>query len=166
MRQSRHRLDEPVGPNGESRARMILAAIRAGGFTQVAAEAYGLPAGLFRRWLRRGRSKRAPRRYRRLAAQVQQAVAQARLKAEIDVLQADARFWLRHGPGRETADTPGWTTPTKPIFHPEDRFAELLAAPEWGELWARLLSELTPFPEARAAVAAVFYGEASPMDSS
>jgi hypothetical protein len=160
MRPTRHRLDEPVGPNGESRARMILAAIRAGGFPDVAAEAYGLSADLLHQWLRRGRLKKGSSRFRRFAAEVRQAAAQARLKAEIDVLKADARFWLRHGPGRETADARGWTTPAKPQFQ-SDRGADLLASPAWSELWLRLLRALTPYPEARAATAAVLYNEES-----
>jgi hypothetical protein len=161
MRGSRYRLDEPVGPNGESRQRMILAAIRAGGFVDVAAEAYGLPVELFRDWLRRGRLKNASSKYRWFAAAVRQAAAQARLKAEIDVFQSDPRFWLRHGPGRESTKSPGWTTPTKPIYEPDNRLADMLASPEWHALYTCLLRALSPYPEARAAAAVALYKEDS-----
>ena len=68
-------------PLTDELARGILAAIRAGGFPHVAAAAYGVDAALWERWLRRGRRKHAREPYRSFARQVEQAQAQARLRA-------------------------------------------------------------------------------------
>jgi hypothetical protein len=157
-----HPLDESVGPNGESRERMILLAIRAGGFPHVAAEAAELPAMVFDRYLRAGRRRRAPRRLREFAERVRQAVAQARLKVEIEVREKDPKFWLQHGPGRETTARPGWTTATRPVFRDKGQEVNPLESPEWARLWPVLLDALTPFPDARAAVAAAIQDKASP----
>ncbi|HMF15055.1 MAG TPA: hypothetical protein VKE94_22220, partial [Gemmataceae bacterium] len=75
------RLDDRVGPNGESREWLILASIRAGGYPHVAAQAYGIRLKRFLCWLRRGRG--------RLAGKVLDAAARARLKAEMTVYEAD-----------------------------------------------------------------------------
>src|SRR5262249_29497525 len=58
--------------------------------------------------------------------------------------------WLRYGPGRETGRMPGWTDPAKPRARREsgdksfNRFQEMLP---------HLLEALSPFPEAREALA-------------
>jgi hypothetical protein len=155
---SRDPLEEPIGPNGESRRWMILASIRTGGFPHVAAAAYGVPAARFARWLRRGQAKGGPTKYRRLYAQVTEAVARARLKAEIGLYQSDPRFWLRYGPGRETSAAPGWTAATRPVYQTDAQRAEGLASPEFQVMVAELLRALGPYPEARAAAAVVLQG--------
>jgi hypothetical protein len=143
---SAHRLDDRIGPDGESREWLILASIRAGGYVHVAARAYGVRSERVLRWLRRGRGP--------LANKLLEAAARARLKAEMAVYEADPRFWLRHGPGKETRDTPGWTALAKPSFEQGyDGAAELLASGELQEILGKLLDGLTPFPDARAAVA-------------
>ena len=129
---------------------MIVAGIRAGGYPHVAAEAAGVPAATFADWLRLGQQKNG-RRYRPFCDKVPPAQGQARLKAEIDAREADARFWLRHGPGKETADAPGWTTPVKAVYRP-DAGGQLLASAEWGFLWLIILQALQEFPDARAAL--------------
>jgi hypothetical protein len=131
----------------------IIASIRLGAFPQIAAEAAGVPADTFADWLRRGRQKTS-RRFRRFYEQVRQAQAQARLRAEMEARELDACFWLRHGPGKETADTPGWTAPIKAGLDtgPEDE--PLLTSPQWALLWRTMLHALEPFPEARRAVIA------------
>lgn len=86
----------------------IVSSIRAGGYAHVAAQAWGVPHRLWRRWLSLGRRRGAPEPYASFCREVQQAEAQARLKAEIETLGADPRFWLKTGPGKDEA--PGWST--------------------------------------------------------
>jgi hypothetical protein len=146
------RLNDRIGPNGETRRWLILASIRAGGYPHVAAQAYGLSAERFLHWLRRARQ--APRKIRRFAARVQEAAARARLKAEMAVYDSDPRYWLRHGPGKETQHAPGWSALAKPVFDASSAGAgELLASPEFQAVLARLMGALDNFPDARAAVA-------------
>lgn len=139
--------------------KQILGYIRAGGFPQVAAEAAGVPREVFADWLAQGRRAGARAPYRAFAWNVIQAIAQARLKAEIAVRDKDARFWLRYGPGREMPGAPGWTGPAKPSTAPAGEI-NALAHPEWGRLWRLMLAALEPFPQARAAVAEALAGDA------
>jgi hypothetical protein len=153
------RLDDLLGPNGETREWLILASIRAGGYPHVAAAAYSVRAELFMYWLHRGRSKKAPRRCRRLSRLVHEAAARARLKAEMAVHEADARFWLRYGPCKETLHAPGWTAAAKPISEAgSGGLATGLHSPEFQAILARITNVLAAFPEARAAVAEALAG--------
>jgi hypothetical protein len=141
----------PLTPEVE---RAILAYIRAGGFPHVAAEAAGIPRAVFERWLRKGRGPRARDRYRAFHAAVQQAQAQARLGAEVAALNDKPLDWLRSGPGRETPDSTGWTGSVRP-GPAQTGSASALSQPEVQALLAVLLKLLEPYPQARAAVAAV-----------
>jgi len=93
----------------------ILASLRAGAFTAVAAEAAGVGASTLREWMARGegRDQRRPedRRYAAFAAQVRGASAQARVAAECEVFKTNPLAWLRYGPGRERPGRPGWSNP-------------------------------------------------------
>jgi hypothetical protein len=156
MPRQRYPLDEPVGRNGESREQMILAAIRGGAFPRVAAEVWGLPGDVLDRWLRQARSqrRRPPRAIVAFAERVRQAVAHARLTAELEIRTKDPKFWLCHGPGRDTKSAPGWTSAVKPAFLPAGGSRDVLASPESQRLCELILRTLTAFPDARAAVAA------------
>jgi hypothetical protein len=90
----------------------IVASLRAGGFPEIAAQAWGISPRTFRRWMRRGDLGMEP--YRSFAAAVREAEAQARLRAELDIFENQPRIWLQHGPGRETETSTGWTTAVKP----------------------------------------------------
>jgi hypothetical protein len=90
----------------------IVASLRAGGFPEIAAQAWGVEPRTFRRWMRRGDRGIEP--YQGFAAAVREAEAQARLRAEMDIFENQPRIWLEHGPGRETETSPGWTTAVKP----------------------------------------------------
>jgi hypothetical protein len=138
-------LHDRIGPNGETREWLILASIRAGGFPNVAAQAYGIPFERFQRWLRRGR----------MARTVREAAARARLKAEMETYEADPRFWLRHGPGKETRQAPGWSALAKPVFETGSDAGELLASREFQAILTQLMGGLNRFPEARAVAAAI-----------
>jgi hypothetical protein len=146
MVRSRHRLTATV-------EREVLAFIRAGGFPHQAAEAAGIPREVFERWLRQGQSPGGPKCYRDFYQAVLQARAQARLKAEVAALSDRPLDWLRSGPGKETADSPGWTAPVR--ARPAERQPEAnpLLDPAFQAFIQALLAALEPFPAARAAAA-------------
>jgi hypothetical protein len=130
----------------------LLGFIRAGGYPHVAAEATGVPREVFAAWLERGRRRRAREPYKSFYRRVRQAMATARLKAELETMTKNPFYWLRHGPGRETSEAPGWTNPVKPTVA-GDKGASLLLTREWRRLWKRMAKALERFPEARQAIA-------------
>ena len=106
----------------------IVEYIRAGVFSHVAASAAGISKTTFHRWMRRG--EREPGIYRDFMENVQQAQAQARAGAEIEVRRGNPLAWLGRGPGRERPGEEGWTDGRS---RPESRpvtAAELDAAAE------------------------------------
>lgn len=126
---------------------LIVASIRGGGYAHMAAETAGIPRDEFDLWMKRGaRSARPP--YRHFWEHVMQAKAQARLGAEMEVRRDDPNFWLRHGPGKEPSEAPGWADARharkRRKRSTRDSLTRLLPA---------LLDALTPFPEARATAA-------------
>jgi hypothetical protein len=144
LSRSRHHLTPAV-------EQAIVAYIRAGGFPHVAAEAAGVPREVFEQWRQRGEEARAPKRYRSFADAVRQAAAQARLRAEVTIHDEKPLDWLRYGPGRETADAPGWTAAVRP--RPLTRDESLLLNPLVQALFTTVLDALGAFPEARITVA-------------
>jgi hypothetical protein len=146
MPRSRHRLTPEV-------EQTLLTYVRAGGFPTVAAAAAGLPADVFARWLRQGGAPGARRRYRDFREAVLQAAAQARMAAEVQVFQKRPLDWLRHGPGRASADSPGWAASVKAPAAGPGRETNLLLLPEVQQLLGLLLDQLGPYPDARAHVA-------------
>src|SRR5258708_2146024 len=131
----------------------IATAIRAGAFPHVAAEPYALPPALHHDYLRLGNQPDATPLYRNFADVIRQAIAQARLKAEMAALDKDPKFWLKSGPGKGTEKNPGWTNPAKPDTAIDDAESALAAHPELLRLGSEILKALEPFPEARFAVA-------------
>jgi hypothetical protein len=140
----------------------ICAYIRAGGYAPVAAEAAGLPRRLFAKWLARGLKRRARGAYRDFAQAIRQAEAQARLGAEMAAYKKDALNWLKSGPGRETPRWPGWSMPVRARPAAGRSAANPPLHPAAARVLAALLRALTPFPEARAAAAAVLSGPPDP----
>jgi len=130
----------------------MLGYIRAGGYPHVAAEAAGIPRETFAVWMKRGRRRGAREPYKTFYRNVRQALATARLKAEVDTIAKNPFYWLRHGPGRETRESPGWSNPVKPGLG-RHKGASFLLTREWGRMWERILKALEMFPEARQAVA-------------
>lgn len=137
----------------------ICAFVRSGGFPHVAAEAAGVPKDLFHAWHQRGANPKCRGGYRTFYLAVEQAKAQARMAAEIKALQENPIAWLRFGPGRERADNPGWTTPPKPQLTQDNRAINVLLSPEMNGFFAALLQILSPYPEARVAVAQALAGK-------
>jgi hypothetical protein len=139
----------------------ICAFVRAGGYPHVAAEAAGVPRAVFEDWMHRGATTTTgARKFRHFRAAVLQALAQARLAAEIKAFQDEPLAWLKSGPGKETADNrPGWSSAVKPVINETNQTINLLLAPEMQGVFAALLQVLSPFPEARAAVAQALAGQ-------
>jgi hypothetical protein len=135
-------------------ARSIAAAIRAGVYPHVASEAAGVGRELFDEAMRLGAQSGAHPEAQEFAELIRQAIAQARMKAEMLMLAQDAGFWLKHGPGKAREDYPGWTNPVKPSQE-EEKGASVAASAEVLDLGAKILEALEPFAEARAAVAKV-----------
>jgi hypothetical protein len=98
-------------------------------------------------------------RHRLYADAVRQAIAQARLAAEIKAFQDDPVTWQKQGPGKETPESPGWTTTVKPIIREGNQTINVLLSPEMQGVFAAILQVLAPFPEARAAAARALAGE-------
>jgi hypothetical protein len=130
----------------------IVAYVRAGGFPHVAAEAAGVPAETFAHWMELGERPRGAAKYRQLADAVRQAVAQARLGAELQTRSGKPLDWLRGGPGRPTAVGDGWTGPARAAPAKSNEATQLSA--EMQRLVAIILGALRSHPEARAAVVA------------
>jgi hypothetical protein len=137
----------------------IVAYLRSGGFPEMAAEATGVPREVFWQWLAWGEKKRSREPFRTFARDVRKAIAQGRLKAEIAVYKKDPKSWLMNGPGKETAETPGWSSPVRPS---SQKRAEDRAGLEQAKLAAGLLQALAPFPEARVAAARVLSNKGKP----
>jgi hypothetical protein len=138
------------------KAEAILVSIRAGAYPQVAAEAAGVHRKDFLDWVARGENPKARSRakFRTFAAKVREAMASARLQVELDVREKDPRFWLKHGPGREKPDYPGWAGEVKSSDSDPDALPAI-DGPEWNRICHLILTALSPFPEARLALADV-----------
>jgi hypothetical protein len=142
----------------------IVAYIIAGGFPQVAAEAAGLPREVFNQWLEQGEHPDAPPLYRAFARAVREAEAQTRLHAETKVHAAKPLDWLKTGPGKESADHPGWTNPGKPGGATETDASKRDSAARWSDifhLFGRCAEQLAAYPDARAALAAWLHQQAA-----
>jgi hypothetical protein len=132
---------------------LILSYIRSGGYPWVAAECAGIPRAMFRQWMRWGVKSGRRSRYRMFYEKVLQARAQARLSAEVETRKNDARYWLTHGPGRETQGSPGWTNPASGRIPPKRERGGRVLSKEFLEMLRPILEALVPYPEAREAVA-------------
>jgi hypothetical protein len=88
-----------------------------------------------------------------LVLALREAAAQGRLAKEMEVVRDKPLDWLRYGPGRETADTPGWTSAGKTAFTPVGDGGNPLENPVLLERLHALAQRLTPSPEARLAAA-------------
>lgn len=132
----------------------IMAAIRAGGFPHIAAQAFGVTPNELEGWVRRGEGagesgrKRGGKRFRAFANELREAFAQARLKAEIQVFNEDPPRWLEHGPGRDCADNAGWSSAVKGLTNLEV-VRSALDDPEFLEYMRTVVDGLAGFPEAQ-----------------
>ncbi len=142
------------------RHKAIVAAIRAGAFDWIAAEANGIDRQTFKLWMRTGmRTKREP--YLSFVRDVRAARAQARLSAEIEVRKEQPFSWLRFGPGRERDGEEGWTESSE-IKHSGS--VGVIYSQEWTIISVAIEAALESYPEAKLAVAEALkrLGSASP----
>jgi hypothetical protein len=137
-------MPRPLPPPTSDQQRQIVAYIRAGGFPHVAAAAVGASGRTVRRWLRR----RDPA-CRAFAVAVRAAAAQARLRAELALLDAKPLDWLRYGPGKETAGRPGWTSAVRAAARGTAGAVNALDAPEFRAFVAELSRLLADRPDVR-----------------
>jgi hypothetical protein len=143
----------PRDPYDPKAAEQLLQYVRLGAYAHIAAPAAGVPRPLFERWVARGEKPRAREPYRSFVRQLRTMEALARAKAETAALTKDPKFWLTHGPGRETAETQGWTGEPRPV--PMMGEALVPGTPAWEELCRTMLGALEPYPEARWALGRV-----------
>src|SRR5262245_44191283 len=141
--------------------KQIAASIRAGGYPHVAARAWGVPLEVFEDWLFRGRSSRAREPYASFAQDMDEAAAQARLWAELDVYQQDKRAWLEHGLGRERQGEPGWA---RSAGGSDSALAEgnILLSIAGMRLLRRLTDAVADIPEAHQRLTTVIDSERRP----
>lgn len=139
------------------RHKAIVAAIRAGAYDWVAAQANGVDPTTLILWMRRG-EREGDGPYFEFFKDVRMARAQARLSAEIEVRKDQPFNWLRFGPGRERPGEDGWTE-TKEIKHSGS--FDVLYSQEWVLISVAIETALESFPEARVAVADALKGLAS-----
>jgi hypothetical protein len=121
----------------------MVAFLRAGGFPDVAAQAAGVPPDVFADWIRRGLRHKAKPRYRAFVRAIYQAIAQARLGAEVAIRGEKPLEWLKSGPGRSD-----WGRGRR-----ESEQARPLMEASYQGLIEQMLSALEGFPEARQAAA-------------
>ena len=138
----------------------ILASIRAGGFPHVAAKAWGVPDHVFDKWMEWGTGKKHKAPYTQFARKVEQAKAQARLKAEMMAMEEDPRFWLKNGPGKETPQAPGWSAVVRPQLTNNTNTINLFASPDFLQFLATLRGVLAPYPDALHALTKALDGPA------
>jgi len=134
----------------------IVAGIRAGGYPHVAAAAWGVRPEVFQRWLARGQQKHARRDFAWLAAQVRQAHAQARLRAEITLFENHPRTWLESGPGRDRPGEPGWSRPVNASALQVEQ-ANMFLHPDILQVFEAVADALAPFPDARDCVTRILW---------
>ena len=110
----------------------------------VAAEVAGVPREVFREWLEYGKksAKGRYKKYRLFLEAIVQAVAPARLTAEIKAHDDSPLDWLKQGPGKETPDSPAWSTPVKQTVNQTKNTINLLLHPEMQSLFAAILQVL------------------------
>ena len=131
------------------RHKSIVAAIRAGSYDWIAAEANGIDRQTFKLWMRKGqRQKREP--YLSFVKDVKTARAQARLSAEIEVRKDQPFNWLRFGPGRERDGEEGWTESSE-IRHSGS--VGVMQSQEWTVISVAIEAALENYPDAKLAVA-------------
>lgn len=133
----------------------ICALIRQGAYPHVAAETCFIPRDVFEKWMDVGcpvGKTRKKNGYTQFWLDVTQAAAHARYLAEAAALKDDPLAWLKHGPGKDRPDNPGWSSIVKASTVINNNVS-LLHMPEFQGLFRSILEMLAPWPEARAAVA-------------
>ena len=119
----------------------LVAYIRSGAFDWVAAEAAGIAASTFRRWMKDGELGVAA--YVGFYEAVREARAAARVAAEVEVRRDNPLAWLRYGPGRDRgAEKRGWTD-SKDVTVKGDEEAPVPVTLQFGKGKAKAPKEMT-----------------------
>jgi hypothetical protein len=134
----------------------IVAAVRAGGYDWVAAEAAGIGRATFYRWVQQGEEDETASRdtrFREFRDEVRRAHAESRLGAEVEIKRENPESWLRNGPGRSRPDAPGWTNNADgSVVQAQTTVVNVLMSTNWQDVQARVLAALVKHPDARADV--------------
>ena len=125
---------------------MISSYLQAGGTPEVAAQAAGISEQTFNQWVAKGKTTRAPKAFKAFYRAVEQAHAQARLRAEIAAFNDKPLEWLKSGPCKGEVEWGKRASGKKPVVDPlpqlhTQKFLQLL------------LKVLQAYPEARKALA-------------
>ena len=119
----------------------IVSYIRSGAFDWVAAEAGGIAASTFRRWMKDGELGVAA--YIGFYEAVRVARAEARVTAEVEVRKDNPLAWLRYGPGRDRGpEKRGWTD-SKDVTVKGDEEAPIPVTLQFGKGKAKTPREMT-----------------------
>lgn len=114
----------------DDQKRQIIGLIEGGATDYVAAEVAGISARTFRELRQRAEGRHPTRRstpeLREFFAEVDEAIARARIKREIVVADTDPKYWLRHR-ARSKPGLEGWTEPV-----PEEAEAQDPIRGPWG----------------------------------
>ena len=125
---------------------MISSYLQAGGTPAVAAQAAGISEQTFNHWVAKGKTTRAPKALKAFNHAVEQAHAQARLRAEIAAFNDKPLEWLKSGPCKGEVEWGKRASEKKPVVDPlpqlhTQKFLQLL------------LKVLQAYPDARKALA-------------
>ena len=96
----------------------IIMMIEKGCYPNVVAEAHGIIATTFQRWLQNGYKDLQEEKdtlYSRFTSDIRRALAKARMDVECRVKDKDMKFWLSRGPGRTLS--PDWREEAQTIKH-------------------------------------------------
>jgi len=120
--------------------------LQAGGTPAIAAQAAGISEQTFNHWVAKGKTSRAPRALKAFHKAVEQAHAQARLRAEIAAFNDKPLEWLKNGPCKGEVEWGKRSSGKKLHF-------EELPQIHTQKFLQLLLKVLEAFPDARKAVA-------------
>ena len=125
---------------------MISSYLQAGGTPAIAAQAAGISEQTFNQWVAKGKTTRAPKAFKAFYRAVEQAHAQARLRAEIAAFNDKPLEWLKSGPCKGEVEWGKRASGKKPVVDPlpqihTQKFLQLL------------LKVLQAYPDARKALA-------------
>jgi hypothetical protein len=125
---------------------MISSYLQAGGTPAIAAQAAGISDQTFNHWVAKGKTTRAPKALKSFYKAVEQAHAQARLRAEIAAFNDKPLEWLKSGPCKGEVEWGKRASGKKPVVDPlpqlhTQKFLQLL------------LKVLQAYPDARKALA-------------
>ena len=125
---------------------LISSYLQAGGTPSVAAQAAGISEQTFNHWVAKGKTTKAPKALKAFYQAVEQAHAQARLRAEIAAFNDKPLEWLKSGPCKGEVE---WGKRSSGKKAKEETLPEINTQ----KFLQLLLKVLQAYPEARKALA-------------